>query len=68
VVSGFATSKIDVRFGMSNDCGRPHDDLARICTRLAEGSTDILVSGAWARRDNRFTTALAGRVVAPEVR
>jgi len=34
--------------------------------RLAEGFTDILVNGQWARRDNQFTTALAGRVVAPD--
>jgi N-acyl-D-amino-acid deacylase len=36
--------------------------------RLAEGFTDILVSGKWARRDNAFTPTLAGRVVAPERR
>jgi N-acyl-D-amino-acid deacylase len=36
--------------------------------QLAEGFTDILVNGQWARRDNQFTTTLAGRVVAPERR
>lgn len=34
--------------------------------RLAEGFTDILVNGQWARRDNQFSTTLAGRVVRPE--
>jgi N-acyl-D-amino-acid deacylase len=36
--------------------------------RLAEGFTDILVNGKWARRDDQFTTTLAGRVVRPERR
>jgi hypothetical protein len=34
--------------------------------RLAEGFPDILVNGKWARRDNQFTTTLAGRVVVPQ--
>jgi len=33
--------------------------------KLAEGFTDIIVNGRWARRDNKFTTTLAGRVVVP---
>ena len=36
--------------------------------QLAEGFTDILVNGKWVRRDNGFTTTLAGRVVAPDRR
>jgi N-acyl-D-amino-acid deacylase len=36
--------------------------------RLAEGFTDILVNGQWARRDNQFTATLAGRVVIPDRR
>jgi N-acyl-D-amino-acid deacylase len=36
--------------------------------QLAEGFTDILVNGKWARRDNGFTTTLAGRVVSPDRR
>jgi N-acyl-D-aspartate/D-glutamate deacylase len=36
--------------------------------RLAEGFTDILINGKWARRDDQFTGALAGRVVVPERR
>jgi N-acyl-D-aspartate/D-glutamate deacylase len=36
--------------------------------RLAEGFPDILVNGKWARRDNRFTTTLGGRIVVPERR
>ena len=36
--------------------------------RLAEGFADILVNGRWVRRDNQFTTTLAGRVVVPERR
>jgi N-acyl-D-aspartate/D-glutamate deacylase len=36
--------------------------------RRAEGMTDVLVNGRWARRDGQFTTTLAGRVVAPERR
>jgi N-acyl-D-aspartate/D-glutamate deacylase len=36
--------------------------------QLSEGFTDILVNGQWARRDNQFTTTLAGRVVTPERR
>jgi N-acyl-D-aspartate/D-glutamate deacylase len=36
--------------------------------QLAEGFTDILVNGQWARRENRFSTTLAGRVLAPERR
>jgi N-acyl-D-aspartate/D-glutamate deacylase len=36
--------------------------------RLAEGFTDILVNGQWARRDNQFTTTLSGRVIVPERR
>lgn len=36
--------------------------------QLAKGFTDILVNGRWARRDNTFTTTLAGRVVVPERR
>jgi N-acyl-D-amino-acid deacylase len=36
--------------------------------RLAEGFTDILVNGRWARRDNAFTATLAGQVVAPNRR
>ena len=33
--------------------------------RLSEGFTDIMVNGQWARRDNQFTTALAGQVLRP---
>jgi N-acyl-D-aspartate/D-glutamate deacylase len=33
--------------------------------QLAEGMTDILVNGRWARRNGAFTTTLAGRVVVP---
>lgn len=36
--------------------------------QLSEGFTDILVNGQWARRDNQFTTTLAGRVVTPDRR
>jgi N-acyl-D-amino-acid deacylase len=36
--------------------------------QLAEGFTDILVNGQWARRDNTFTPTLAGRVVVPDRR
>lgn len=36
--------------------------------RLAEGFTDILVNGKWARRNHQFTTTLAGRVVVPDRR
>jgi N-acyl-D-amino-acid deacylase len=36
--------------------------------RLAEGFSDILVNGRWARRDNTFAPTLAGRVVVPERR
>lgn len=36
--------------------------------QLAEGFTDILVNGRWARRDGQFTTTLAGRVVTPDRR
>jgi N-acyl-D-amino-acid deacylase len=34
--------------------------------QLAEGMTDIIVNGELARRDGRFTSALAGRVLRPE--
>ena len=34
--------------------------------QLAEGMTDIIVNGEVARRDGKFTTALAGRVLRPE--
>ncbi len=34
--------------------------------QLTEGMTDIIVNGEVARRDGRFTTALAGRVLRPE--
>jgi N-acyl-D-aspartate/D-glutamate deacylase len=34
--------------------------------QLAEGFNDIIVNGEVARRDGRFTTALAGRVLRPE--
>jgi len=34
--------------------------------QLAEGMNDIIVNGALARRDSKFTTALAGRVLRPE--
>ncbi len=34
--------------------------------QLAEGMTDIIVNGELARRDGRFTTTLAGRVLKPE--
>ena len=33
--------------------------------QLAEGMTDIIVNGRWARRNGKFTTTLAGRVVVP---
>jgi N-acyl-D-amino-acid deacylase len=33
--------------------------------QLAEGMTEILVNGRWARRNGQFTTTLAGRVVVP---
>ncbi|HTM33171.1 MAG TPA: amidohydrolase family protein [Vicinamibacterales bacterium] len=33
--------------------------------RLSEGFIDIMVNGQWARRDNQFTTALAGQVLRP---
>jgi N-acyl-D-amino-acid deacylase len=36
--------------------------------QLAEGFADILVNGQWARRDNQFTSTLAGRVVVPDRR
>ena len=36
--------------------------------RFAEGFTDILVNGQWARRDAAFTPALPGRVLRPERR
>jgi N-acyl-D-aspartate/D-glutamate deacylase len=36
--------------------------------QLAEGMTDILVNGRWARRDGQFTPTLAGRVVVPDRR
>jgi N-acyl-D-amino-acid deacylase len=36
--------------------------------QLAEGMTDIIVNGRWARRNGQFTTILAGRVVTPERR
>lgn len=36
--------------------------------QLSEGFTDILVNGQWARRDNQFTSTLAGRVVVPDRR
>jgi len=34
--------------------------------QLAEGMNDIIVNGEVARRDGRFTSALAGRVLRPE--
>ena len=34
--------------------------------QLAEGMTDIIVNGEVARRDGKFTSALAGRVLRPE--
>ena len=34
--------------------------------QLAEGMTDIIVNGELARRDGKFSTALAGRVLRPE--
>jgi N-acyl-D-amino-acid deacylase len=34
--------------------------------QLAEGMTDIIVNGEVARRDGKFTAALAGRVLRPE--
>ena len=34
--------------------------------QLAEGMTDVIVNGELARREGRFTTALAGRVLRPE--
>src|SRR5687767_3651680 len=36
--------------------------------QLAEGMTDIIVNGEVARRDGKFTNALAGRVLRPEGR
>ncbi len=36
--------------------------------QLAEGMNDIIVNGEVARRDGKFTTALAGRVLRPERR
>ena len=36
--------------------------------RLADGFTDILVNGHWARRGNQFSSTLSGRVVVPERR
>ena len=36
--------------------------------QLAEGMTEIIVNGRWARRNGQFTTTLAGRVVVPERR
>jgi N-acyl-D-amino-acid deacylase len=36
--------------------------------QLSEGFNDIIVNGELARRDGRFTTALAGRVLRPERR
>jgi len=33
--------------------------------KYAEGMTEILVNGRWARRDNQFTATLAGRVLVP---
>ncbi len=34
--------------------------------QLAEGMTDVIVNGELARRDGKFTTSLAGRVLRPE--
>jgi N-acyl-D-amino-acid deacylase len=34
--------------------------------QLAEGMTDVIINGEVARRDGKFTTALAGRVLRPE--
>jgi N-acyl-D-aspartate/D-glutamate deacylase len=34
--------------------------------QLAEGMTEIIVNGEVARRDGKFTAALAGRVLRPE--
>ncbi len=34
--------------------------------QLAEGMTDVIVNGEVSRRDGKFTTALAGRVLRPE--
>jgi hypothetical protein len=34
--------------------------------QLSEGFDDIIVNGELARRNGRFTTALAGRVLRPE--
>lgn len=36
--------------------------------QIAEGMNDIIVNGELARRDGRFTGALAGRVLRPERR
>ncbi len=36
--------------------------------QLSEGIDDIIVNGELARRDGKFTTALAGRVLRPERR
>jgi N-acyl-D-amino-acid deacylase len=36
--------------------------------QFAEGFADILVNGQWARRNNQFTSTLAGRVLPPDRR